>query len=102
MGEGPVWQAVFLADPDKIYRVYYGATGQSKPPRYDLVPIERLLSQDHDPVALALGPEAENPHFRQAGFFASETRMRILFGLAIVVMVAVLAAGLYRASRQVI
>ena len=100
-GEGPVWQAVFLADPDNTYSIYYGAESPPQPPRYDLTPLERLLRQEHEPTTRTLAPAEPNPHFRKPGFLAGETTTRLLFAFAILVMVAVLAAGLYRASRQI-
>ena len=100
-GKGPVLQAVFLADPEKEYTLYYGAVGPSRPPRYDLAPLERLLRQDHEPIVLSLQTETDNPLFRKAGWMAGENAMRILFGIAIIVMLIVLGTGLYRASRQI-
>lgn len=99
--EGPVWQAVFLAEPDKEYTLYYGADAASRPPRYDLSPLERLLRRDHHPVLLPLQAETSNPLFQKTGFLASENAMRILFALAIIVMLAVLGSALYRASRHI-
>ena len=100
-GKGPIWQAVFLAEPAKHYTLYYGAEGHPKPPRYDLAPLERLLQKDHAPMALRLEAETINPSFHKTGFLAGDTVMRILFAVAISVMLAVLALGLYRAARQI-
>ena len=100
-GKGPIWQAVFLAEPAKRYTLYYGADGHPQPPRYDLAPLERLLQKDHVPMALRLEAETANPAFHKTGFLAGDTVMRILFAVAISVMLAVLALGLYRAARQI-
>jgi hypothetical protein len=100
-GKGPILQAVFLAEPDTGYTLYYGVDGSPRPPRYDLAPLERLLRREHEPVLLPLKAEIENPDFAKAGFLAGENTMRILFGVAIVVMLVVLATGLYRASRHI-
>ncbi len=100
-GKGPVWQAVFFAEPDREYTVYYGAVGTPQPPRYDLAPLERLLGYDHEPLAVQLNTETDNPLFQKAGVFSGESAMRALFAVAIIVMLAVLALGLYRASRQI-
>lgn len=99
--KGYIWQAVFLAEPDREYTIYYGADATSRPPQYDLSPLERLLRQDHEPVLLSLQEEASNPNFRRAGIFANENAMRILFALAIIVMLAVLGSALYRAARHI-
>ncbi len=99
--KGPVFQAVFLADPGKAYTLYYGADAASHPPRYDLSPLERLLRQEHEPISLSLQRETDNPLFQKAGLFASENAMRILFALAIIVMLAVLGSALYRAARHI-
>lgn len=100
-GKGPVLQAVFLAEPGLNYTLYYGADRTTRPPRYELAPLERLLRQDHEPIVLSLQMEVDNPLFRKAGFVGGEAAMRMLFALAIIVMLAALATGLYRASRQV-
>lgn len=100
-GKGPVWQAVFMAEPEKEYAVYYGAVGTPQPPRYDLTPLERLLGRDHEPLVVQLNTETDNPLFQKSGVFAGEGAMRVLFVFAIIVMLAVLGLGLYRASRQI-
>lgn len=100
-GKGPVWQAVFLAEPARKYTLYYGPADTPSPPRYDLAPLERLLRRDHEPIVVPLQDRTDNPLFQKAGFLASENAMRILFGIAIIVMLAVLSAALYRASRHI-
>ena len=101
MPKGPVSQAVFLANPKTEYALYYGVEGTPHPPRYDLSPLQRLLRQDHEPIVLSLQAETDNPHFQKASLFAGENAMRILFALAIIIMLAILAAALYRASRHI-
>ncbi len=85
-GKGPVWQAVFLAEPHKQYLLHFGQEGRPNPPRYDLAPLERLLRLDHDHVQVPLLAQIDNPLYQTSGFILGEQATRILFGIAIVVL----------------
>ncbi len=97
---GPVWQAVTLAAPGQQARLYYGAA-QSTPARYDTAAIERVLANGFDPVSFSLGEPADNPHYRKPGrSLTGLIGSRSFFIGAVVIMIAVMAAALVKATRR--
>jgi len=101
-GVGPVYRTVFLAQPDRTYRVCYGAE-EAESPRYDTAAVAAALGARHRPADDALGPQAAS-----AGVAASDelTLRRLLnnpifLGVGIALMVVVLGWGLYRAGRRI-
>ena len=63
---GPVWQAVFMADPALSYTVWYGCS-EAKAPVYDTDHLSRVLARHYDPVDFPLGAQVENPDYRRRG-----------------------------------
>ncbi len=97
---GPVWQTLYIAAPGQQARLYYGAA-QSTAARYDTAAIERVLASDFDPVPFSLGKPADNPHYRQpGGSLTGLIGSRSFFIAAVVIMIAVMAAALIKATRR--
>ncbi len=97
---GPVWQALYLAVPGQQARLYYGAA-QPTPARYDTAAIERVVGSGFDPVSFSLGDPTGNPTFRQPGYsLTGFISGRAFFAAAVVIMVAVMAAALVKATRR--
>lgn len=97
---GPVWQALYLAAPGQQARLYYGAA-PSTPARYDTAAIARVLASDFDPVPFSLGKPADNPHYRPpGGSLTGLIGSRAFFIAAVVIMIAVMAAALVKATRH--
>lgn len=97
---GPVWQALYLAVPGQQARLYYGAA-QPVPARYDTAAIERVAGGGFEPVAFSLGEPSGNPEYRRpGGSFTGFVSSRAFFAAAVVIMVAVMAAALVKASRR--
>jgi hypothetical protein len=99
-GVGPVWQAVFMAEPAARYTLYYGGP-ETRPPVYDTDSLQRVLGKEYDPVDRPLGPQASNPGFRRQGVGLGRfVGSRGFFLLVVVAMVAALAFGLVRAAKK--
>jgi len=97
---GPVWQAVFMADPALQYTVCYGGVNE-RPPVYDTDHLDRVLAQEYEPVDFMLGAQRENPDFRRkGGGFGGLIGGRGFFIFVVVLMVAVLAVSLVRAGKK--
>ncbi len=98
---GPVWQALYLAAAGLQARLYYGAATPSQPARYDTAAIERVVNSGFDPVPFSLGEPVDNPDHRQPGrSLTGLIGSRAFFLSAVVVMVAVMAAALIKATRR--
>ncbi len=99
--EGSVERVVFLAQPAKTYRVFYGSE-TAPAPNYEALAVLTKLRQDNTPVAAPLGAQvstgefAEKPGPTARGWFNNW----IFLGAAIVLMVAVLGWCLFRAGRR--
>ena len=101
-GEGNAYQALFLAAPGVAYRLSYGSEA-TKAPTYDTATLRESLARGYQPVAVRLSRQAT-----QSG--ASEptgiVMRRVLnnpfvLGGVILLLVAVLVWGLYRAGRRI-
>ncbi len=98
---GPVWQALFIAEPGRRARLYHGDT-PARPIRQDTLPIERILAGGYTPVTLPSGDSMENLHYRKPT--ASWTRLigtRAAFVVAVAIMIAALGLALVRGIRQI-
>ncbi|MCQ8105706.1 DUF3999 domain-containing protein [Methylomonas sp. SURF-2] len=98
-GTGPGYQLVFLAQPGQTYRLRYGAN-QASMPRYEVLPMQTLLSEGYQPVVAALGPEiaADLP---PGGFDPIVLLNSPLFlGLVIGLTVLVLGWSLYKVAKR--
>ena len=97
---GPVWQALYLAAPGQQARLYYGAA-QPIPARYDTAAIERVVKGGFDPVSFSIGAPDANPLYRQPGrSLTGLVGSRAFFIGAVVIMIAVMAAALVKATRR--
>ncbi len=95
---GPIHQILFFQDPQKVYRLYYGASGL-KQPQYD---IDKILTRIKtvNTVALILGKEISNPNFiKQSETLHFDNKLAFL--AAIICMVVVLSWVIAEAGKQV-
>ena len=98
-GEGNVYQVKFIAEKDAVYSLYYGSASAEKP-TYDTAALMAALGGRYRSRTGTLGPAESNPLFRATadrGLFDS----RLFFGVAIALMVAVLAVVVFGAVRKV-
>ena len=100
-GEGPQWEALFLADPAHNHFLYYG--GPAVAANYDTDHLARVLAKDFEPVTFPLTAREANPKFRPVpaqvkGFVGS----RLFFIFVVVLMVGVLGFGLVKAGKQAV
>ncbi len=100
--EGNVYRAVFLAQEDKPYRVFYGSE-TAEAPKYEAAAVLASLRQGFQPVEVLLGPQTENVVFagKRGPTLFRFLNSWLFLGAAIVLMVAALAWGLVRAVRQI-
>lgn len=98
--EGNVYRVVFLAQPNKTYRVHYGSeSGQA--PKYEAATVLATLRKDYAPVAATLGAQAENTEFGGEGLgMRGLLNNWIFLGCAIGLMVVVLGWALFRAGKR--
>src|SRR5205807_10114482 len=61
--EGSVQRVVFLAQPAKTYRLFYGSE-TAETPNYEASTVLATLRQDNTPVVAKLGAQADNTEFR--------------------------------------
>ncbi len=99
--EGSVQRVVFLAQPAKAYRVFYGSETAAAP-KYEAATVLATLRKDNPPVVAKLGVQADNTEF---GGEPSHPVLGLLnnwvfLGTAIGLMVVVLAWCLFRAGRR--
>jgi hypothetical protein len=102
-GQGPQWQAFFLAQPNVNYELLAGSE-TIKPPTFDTAHLEKLLARDIEPMVCTMKELVLNPDFNpDAGRSAfAWLGSRQLFIIGIIVVVAILAIGLIRASKTVL
>jgi hypothetical protein len=95
---GNAYRLVYLASPANDYRVFY-KNPVSKRPKYDLTTLETILGKGFEPLAGELLPAENNPDcgIRPCRLLSSKW----LFGAAVVIMVAVLAALLVSAGKKI-
>ncbi|MBN2216101.1 MAG: DUF3999 family protein [Pirellulales bacterium] len=100
--EGNTYQAVFFAQPDGVYRAYYGAESAAAPD-YDVSPLTATLAEGYRPLAATLGPQVANPALgtAPAPWLRKALASPWLLGGAIGLMVVVLALILFRAGRRI-
>lgn len=98
--EGNLQRAVFLSQPGKTYRVFYGSATLEQP-NYEAGKVLANLRKTNTPVNVELGDQQVNADFREG----PERRTGILnnwvfLGGAIIAMVTVLAWSLFSASKR--
>jgi hypothetical protein len=98
---GKAYRAVFLAEGAKSYRVGYGSGTIDSAKEGDAAALAKLRN-NFRPIEVQLGPQKENPSGSGEPQFQVGKLLNnwIFLGTAIVLMVAVLGWGLYRAGRQ--
>ncbi|MBX3433177.1 MAG: DUF3999 family protein [Pirellulales bacterium] len=99
---GPAYEAIFLVQPQGVYRLAYG-NPEAEQPRYDAAAINALLAADVKPVVATLGPIAPLAEVAEK---SESLLLRLLdsglfLALATGVLVVLLAFGLYRAMQRV-
>ena len=100
-GRGRVYRAVFLAGPNKKYRLAYDAE-EIESPRYDTAAIAAALGARNEPVVAGLGePVAQAGQTPGILSLRSLLNNRIFLGAMVCLMVAVLGWGLYQAGRRI-
>jgi hypothetical protein len=96
---GNVYEILFLASPNASYQLVYGST-TAESPQYDTAAIRRVLGEGFQPARAELGPVV--PVGGPPGEFQWSNLLnnkRLLFG-AIVLLVIVLAWGLFQAVKR--
>jgi hypothetical protein len=96
---GNVYEILFLASPNTRYQLVYGST-TAESPQYDTAAIRRVLGEGFQPAQAELGPVG--PGGGPPGAFQWSNLLnnkRLLFG-GIVLLVIVLAWGLYQAVKR--
>jgi hypothetical protein len=101
IAEGNVYEAVFLAQPQTDYRLAYGSNTLTAP-QFDTAALSAALAEGFTPLGASLGPAVE---LKVAPTPAEPLLKRLLnsgplLTIVIVVLVVLMAAGLYRATRN--
>ncbi|NBO93081.1 MAG: DUF3999 family protein [Planctomycetia bacterium] len=102
--EGTVQRVLFLAQPDRDYRVFYGSPSVPTP-HYEAATVLSALRKDEQPVVVKLGKANDNVDYRED---QSHEKVPvpglinnwIFFGTAILLMVVVLGWMLFRAGQR--
>jgi hypothetical protein len=99
--EGNVERLLFLAQPSRTYRVFYGSETVATP-RYESATVLGALRQEYQPILATLGPQHENTGFANEPGEAVRGLLNNWFflGAVICLMVAVLGWCLFRAGRR--
>ncbi len=112
-GVGPLHEVVFLASATGTYRLDFGATqsnispadgvGKVKQPQYDTTAISAALGKGFAPITATLGSSSASPTADQKpGLTIARIVNNPLFlGSGAVVLVALLAWGLFHAGRRI-
>lgn len=99
--EGSVQRVIFLAQPAKTYRAFYGSESVAAP-KYEAATVLATLRKDNAPVLAKLGAQTDNTEF---GGEPSQGLRGLLnnwlfLGTAIGLMVVVLGWCLFRAGKR--
>jgi hypothetical protein len=102
VARGPAYEAIVLAPPAAKLRLVYGSP-VAEAPQLDASAVNALLAEDVKPLAATLGEQtalAEIATPRES-LLARLLGSGLFLTIAVAVLVAVLALGLYRASKRV-
>jgi hypothetical protein len=101
-GEGTTYRLLFLAAPDASYRLSYGAE-TAKAPNYDTAALRESLGKGYQPVSARLGGQVARSGMSEPAGSAVRRLFNnpLVLGAVIVVLVAILGWGLYRAGRRI-
>ena len=98
-GRGTGRRVVFLGEPGRRYRLFYGSSSLDAP-RYDAATVLGAIGRGRSPSAATLGPQRPNAAYRQSADRLPSLDGGLFLTLAIVVMVAALAWALACAGRR--
>lgn len=101
VGHGHDYEVVFLADTDEKYRLAYDGTTRS-PPYYDTAALTASLAEGFKPLVASLGNQSEIEALPtiEEPFVKRMLNNSLALTVVIGVLVLLLAAGLYRATRH--
>jgi hypothetical protein len=101
-GEGNTYRLLLLAMPDVDYRLFYGSE-MAKARRYDTAAMRESLGGGYQPITARLSEQLANPGVSEPAGKAVRGLFNnpLVLGGLIVVLVVVLAWGLYRAGRRI-
>ncbi|TAN37736.1 MAG: hypothetical protein EPN23_04260 [Verrucomicrobia bacterium] len=97
-GSGPIYRALWLAEPGRSYRLLCG-NEQLTAPNYDVTSVLALARRELKPVEWKLGTPVENKTFRPAGGPLGWLNSPWVFGAAIALMLFVLGTLLFRTAK---
>jgi hypothetical protein len=98
--KGPGYRVVFLRSDGRSYRLLYGS--ETAPgPAYDTAAVLASLERGFQPLPVNLGPQISNPAYRSEGGLLTFLNSPVFLGLAVVIMVMVLAWALFRAGVRI-
>lgn len=98
-GSGLGYQLLFLPQAGVSYRLQYG-TDHVEAPRYDVAPIQELLRRGYQSTLAGLGPETALAPEEEKFDFAKLLNSHLFLGLAIGLMVLVLAWSLFKVGKR--
>ncbi|MDZ4199529.1 MAG: hypothetical protein U1E27_09620 [Kiritimatiellia bacterium] len=99
VAQGATYRLSFFAKPGESYQIYSGGDAEAPKPRYDTVAIQTALAQNAF-YSAEPGPTALNPAHRPTSSKENWlSRKGVLLG-ALILMVAVLAATLFRSVKK--
>jgi hypothetical protein len=100
--EGNIYRAIFFADPEETYRLYYN-NKLAKKPSYDMAALAIAMGEGYQAVARSLGPQVKNPDFgKNPGFqFSRILDNRLFLAGVISLMVVFLTFLLFRAGKHI-
>lgn len=101
MAEGSVQRVIFLAQPAKTYRVFYGSESVESP-KYEAATVLATLRKDNAPVMAKLGEQTDNTEFggEPSQGLRGLLNNWIFLGTAIGLMVIVLGWCLFLAGKR--
>jgi hypothetical protein len=99
--EGCAQRVVFLAQPAKTYRAFYGSETAGTP-KYEAATVLGTLRQGNTPVVAKLGIQSENTDFggEPSNVVRNLFNNWVFLGIALALMVIVLGWSLFRAGRR--
>jgi hypothetical protein len=98
--EGDVYEIVYLAAPDRSYRLFYGSA-DAEPAAYDTAPLQEMLNERFRPAQAELGAQTAVQGGAATAFHWSKVvNNPLLLGGVITLLVIALGWGLFRAVKR--
>jgi len=102
---GPVWRALFLAEPGDNLRLYFGGKNLQAV-RQDTEPVRRILNSGFEPSEFLLSKMFNNPVYCKSGTTESTSwtdffGTRLFFIIAAGLMVLVISAALIKSIKRI-